>query len=114
MPQITINLTNNSPASLLTLSDFQPNTIYNILVENGTLDFFPATRFLKGFDQFFFSYVDVFQGTTGLYWDNYLGRYKKLELDVELILLKKIPFLRRNQYDAKAEPIEIGSVSVLH
>uniref|UniRef100_A0A914CZE8 CUB domain-containing protein n=1 Tax=Acrobeloides nanus TaxID=290746 RepID=A0A914CZE8_9BILA len=69
VPQITIKLTNNLPVSLLTLSDFQPNTIYNILVENGTLDFFPAFNSLNRF----FPYVDVFQGTTGLNWDNYLG-----------------------------------------
>uniref|UniRef100_A0A914DV17 Uncharacterized protein n=1 Tax=Acrobeloides nanus TaxID=290746 RepID=A0A914DV17_9BILA len=72
VPQITINLTNNSPASLLTLSDFQPNTIYNILVENGTLDFFPATTFFYYLNRFF-PYIDVFKGTPGLYWDNYLG-----------------------------------------
>uniref|UniRef100_A0A914C503 CUB-like domain-containing protein n=1 Tax=Acrobeloides nanus TaxID=290746 RepID=A0A914C503_9BILA len=100
VPQIIINLTNNSPASLLTLSDFQPNTIYNILVENGTLDFFLAATFFEDLNQFYFPYVDVFQGTTGLYWNNYLGSLSTI------IAQPGSPF--DGQSNAQLKPMSLG------
>jgi hypothetical protein len=59
-------MTSNSPVTQLASRQLKGNKILEVYAENGaTLDLFPSGDDLGD--------IDVFQGTDGLNWTNYLG-----------------------------------------